>query len=267
MKKILFILIFSSISFFSFGQYEEIVDVSDALQNALNVRTSAVKIVKDYLYRGLKVNYVSKENDDNLSNGEISLLKLEIYAMNHPAISDQLNKVKDQWKKLRVLAIHQPQKNKMNMLLDKLKDFLISTDLLINQIKQTDDITVINYQQASNEMEVLAQQLAFLYGLQIAGIDNTNIQHEITQCRLNFQKNLDATFFSGVNNIKIAQALKTIQADWEMAKKTVNNTEDNRFLNTIYILMNKISKESRKAGLLYQEKAKKEIYEKLNKDK
>ena len=263
MKKLGLLIIFTFIlSPVTHAQYEEVIDVSDALQNALDVRTSAVKIVKDYLYKGLKVNYVFKENDENLSKGETSMLKLEIYAHEHPSLISQVNKVKQQWKKLRVLAIHQPKKEKMNLLVDKLNQLLTATNTLIEEIKKTDDIKIINYQHASNEMEVLAQQLAFLYALKVAGLGRGDITGEIEQKRLYFQKNLDATFFSGENTLEITEALKSIQADWEMVKKSVNNIEDNKFLNTIYILMNKISKEAKKAALLYQEKAKNELKEK-----
>ena len=260
MKKIVLLSLFSLIiTSHARAQYEEVIDVSDALQNALDVRTSAVKIVKNYLYKGLKVNYVVKENDDNLSAGETSMLKLEIYAYEHPELAPEVNQVKQQWKKLRVLAIHQPKKEKMNLLLTKLKQLLDTTHSLIEKIKKTDDIKIIEYQHASNEMEVLAQQLAFLYAMKAAGLGNADLDFDIKQLRLDFQKNLDATFFSGENNVAITEALKSIQADWEMVKKTVSDTKNSKFLNTIYILMNKISKEAKKAALLYQDKAKKEL--------
>ncbi len=262
MKKLYVLGIFLLLTRTGIAQYEEVIDVSDALQSTLDLRTSAVKIIKDYLYRGLKVNYVSKENDENLSNGEISLLRLEIYAQDHPELSDKVNKLKQQWKKLRNLAIHKPKREKMKVLLPSLKRFLNTTDQLIGAIKKTDSINIINYQHASNEMEVLAQQLAFLYGMKVAGIVDPTLNHEIEQCQKDFQKNLDETFFSGENTIDITRSLKAIQADWQMAKQTARQGTNERFLNTIYILMNKISDESRKAALLYQEKAKEELKKK-----
>jgi len=82
MKKIFYILLTALVfNTSSNAQYDDALDVSDALQSALDVRTSAVKIIKDYLYQGLKINDVSKENDENLSKGEFNLLRLEIYAL------------------------------------------------------------------------------------------------------------------------------------------------------------------------------------------
>lgn len=262
MKKLYYLFAFLFITYSHSAQYEEVIDVSDALQNAQDLQTSAVKIVKDYLYRGLKVNYVTKENDENLSKGETSLLQLEIYAKDHPEIKDRVNKVKQQWKKLRNLAIQSPKREKMKTLLPGLQRFLTTTEQLVEAIKKTDNVTIINYQHASNEMEVLSQQLAFLYGMKGAGMNNSDIDNEIKNCINNFQKNLDLTFFSGENTIDITESLKSIQADWEMAKQTSKNTDADRLLNTIYILMNKISDESRKASLLYQQKAKEEIKKK-----
>ncbi len=255
MKKIIYlslILFFNTIH----AQYEEVIDVSDAMQGTLDLRTAAVRIVKDYLYRGLKVNYVTEKNDENLSKGETSLLKLEIYAQEHPELTDKVEKVKQQWKKLRVLAIQKPKREKMKGLLSNLKSFLQVTDALSDAIKKTDKVAVIEYQQAANQMELLAQQLAFLYAMNIAGVKDPVIKHEIETCQKDFQKNLDATFFSGENTIDISQSLKSVQADWEMSKRTTANQNGDRFLNTIYVLMNRISDESRKAALQYQQKAK-----------
>ncbi len=262
MKKIFTLLMIVAFLKPVFSQYEEMIDVSDALQSTLDLRTSAVRIVKDYLYRGLKVNYVSKENDNNLSKGETSLLKLEIYGKEHPELNTEINKVKKQWKKLRHLAINLPKKEKMNGLLDDLNDFLRDTENLIEGIKNTDNIKIINYQHASNKMEILAQQLAFLFGLKVAGVDGQHILKEIEKCQKDFQRNLDLTFFSGENTIEITEVLKSIQADWEMGKQTNKSANKDRFLNTIYILMNKISDNARKASLLYQEKAKTELKKK-----
>ncbi|HFX17679.1 MAG TPA: hypothetical protein ENK64_00870 [Flavobacteriales bacterium] len=238
------------------AQYGEVLDVSDALQNALDVRTSAVKIVKDYLYRGLKVNYVSKENDENLSGGEFSLLKLEVYAQDHPELKGKVEKVAHQWKNLRALALQKPKKEKMQGLLKKLGVFLKDADDLIETIDESNNVTTLKYQKAANNMELLAQQLAFLYGMKVAGIQDPVIKHEIERCQADFQKDLDKTFFSGENTIDISNTLNSIQADWELAKRSTNNAESGHGINTIYVLMDKISDAARKSAILYQEKAK-----------
>ncbi len=258
MKKIL-LLIILLLSNLTFAQYEEDVDVSDALQAALNVRSAAVKITKNYLYRGLKVSYVSKENDNNLAFGEENILKLEIYAETHPELLDQTKKVVHLWKNTRVLAIHKPVRKKMNGILKHLNSFMNSSNELINSIKQSGNVSVLEYQQASNEMEILAQQLALLHAMNIAKIQDPMIGHEIERCTADFQKNLDKTFFSGENNIDVVNVLKSVQADWEMTKRTLSNTENERFLNTLYVLMNRVSDEAHKAALLYQKKAKADL--------
>ena len=241
------------------AQYGEMLDISDALQSAVDVRTAAVKIVKDYLYRGLKINYVSKETDENLSNGEFSLLRLEIYAQEHPEIKDQVQALAHKWKNLRVLAIQKPQKQKMRNLLGILKSYIKIANSLIDTINQSAKISTLKYQKAANNMELLAQQLAFLYGMKVAGIKDTVIGHEITQCQADFQRDLNQTFYSGENTIDISEQLKSIQADWQMTKMSTKNLEGGRALNTIYILMDKISDAARKSAILYQKKIKEEL--------
>jgi len=260
MKKIFYLLLtYFILTPSTHAQYDEMIDVSDALQSALDIRTSAVKIVKDYLYRGLKVDYVSKENDENLSNGEFSLLRLQIYTKDHPEIKKSVDEVVSKWKNLRVLALQKPKKDKINGLLDKLKSFLQSSNKLINSISQSNHLKTLAYQQAANDMELLSQQLAFLYGMKVAGIKDPVIGHEIERCQNDFQRDLNKTFFSGENTIEISENLKSVQADWEMAKVATKNIKGSSALNTIYVLMDKISDAARKSAILYQEKVKSEL--------
>ncbi len=257
-QKILYIFFFL-ISLNLSAQYGQSIDVSDALQAALDIRTSGVKIVKDYVYKGLKSGFVSKETDNNLSSGERALLTLEIYAADHPEIQKDLNQLKTSWKKLRILALQKPDRKKMNDMLNRLEVFLNTSDKIINDIKNTSNISTIDYQEASNSMELLAQQLTLLYALNVAGIQNDKLKDEMERCKIDFQKNLDKTFYSGENTIDISNALKKVQADWEMSKRTLEKDSQEQLLNTLYVMMNKISEESRKAANLYQQKAKEKL--------
>lgn len=266
MKKIILLIIPVLFWLSTNAQYGEVLDVSDALQSAVDIRTAAVKIVKDYLYRGLKVNYVSEENDENLSNGEFSLLRLESYAQDHSEIEDQVKKLAHKWEKLRVLAIQKPKKEKMRGLLKSLKSFIQTANDLIETINNSGNITTLEYQKAANNMELLAQQLAFLYALKISGIKDQSIGHEIDRCVNDFQKDLNKTFYSGENTIDIAQNLKSIQADWQMVKSGTKNLKEGTALNTIYVLMDKISDAARKSAILYQEKVKAELKKENNKN-
>ncbi len=260
MKKIA-LLILILIQFPIFAQYGQEIDVSDAMKAALDIRTSGVRIAKDYLYRGLKSGFVAKENDNNLSNGEKAILTLEIYANEYKDIKPQLKKLKTQWKKLRVLALQKPERKKMEGLLTKLRNFVETSNQLIDKIKQTNHIKIIDYQQASNDMELLAQQLTLLYAMQVAKIKDPSLEMEMNNCKINFQKNLNKTFYSGENTVNITEALKRIQADWELSKNSIKSKKES-LLNTLYVMMNKISDQSRKAAELYQQKAKAELKKK-----
>jgi len=238
-----------------FSQYGQEIDVSDAMKAALDIRTSGVRIAKDYLYRGLKSEFVAKENDKNISTGEKAILTLEIYANEYPTVKPQLKKLKTKWKKLRVLALQKPNRKKMDGLLSKLKSFIEVANSVIEEIKKTNQIKIIDYQQASNDMELLAQQLTLLYAMQVADIKDPSLNTEMNNCKINFQKNLNKTFYSGENTIDIVETLKRIQADWELSKQSMQSQKES-LLNTLYIMMNKISDQSRKAANLYQQKAK-----------
>jgi len=259
MRNQLFSIFFFLISLSLSAQYGQSIDVSDALQAALDIRTSGVKIVKDYVYKGLKSGFVAKETDNNLSKGERALLTIEIYSKDQPEIQSDLKSLKTAWKKLRILALQKPERKKMDDLLNRLNLFLTASDKIINDIKSTSDIVTIDYQEASNSMELLAQQLTLLYALKVAGIQNDKLESEMAQCRVKFQKNLNKTFYSGENTIQISDALKKVQADWEMSKRTLDKDSQEQLLNTLYVMMNKISQASREAANLYQQKAKEKL--------
>jgi hypothetical protein len=259
MKKSLLFILFIFCSFSLSAQYGQNIDVSDALQSALDIRTSGVKIVKDYVYRGLKSGFVAKETDNNLAKGERALLTLEIYTADHPEIKKDLNQLKTSWKKLRILALQKPERKKMDDLLNRLNKFLTISNKVIEDIKNISNLKTIDYQEASNSMELLAQQMTLLYALDVAGIQNDKLENSMNNCKIDFQKNLDKTFYSGENTIQISNALKKVQADWEMSKRTLAKDSQEQLLNTLYVMMNKISEQSRKAANLYQQKAKERL--------
>ncbi len=255
---LLFIFVFF-ISLSLSAQYGQSIDVSDALQAALDIRTSGVKIAKDYVYKGLKSGFVTKETDANLYMGERALVRLEIYAEDHPEIKSDLNKLKTDWKKVRMLTLQKPERAKLNDLIGKMFKFLNEADLVIKDIKSSSNITTIDYQEAANSMEILAQRIALLYALNVAGIKNPILINKMDQFKTGFQENLDKTFYSGENTIEISDALKKVQADWEMSKRTLDKDSQEQLLNTLYVMMNKISASSRVAANLYQQKAKEEL--------
>ncbi len=255
MKKILFILSLISLQSI-FAQYGQTIDVSDALKAALDIRTSGVRITKDYVYKGLKSDFIAKENDNNLSKGEKALLTLEIYSKSYPEITDDLNVLKSNWKKARRLALQKPDRKKMRGLLTNLRKFIQLSNILISDVKKTNHLNIIDYQESANQMELLSQQITLLYALQVAKINDPALHHEMRNCKINFQKNLDKTFYSGENTIEVSDALKKIQADWELSKRGLDKNGQEQLLNTLYVMMNKISKQSRKAAQFYQKMAK-----------
>ncbi len=255
--KFILILLFS-VSVIN-AQFEQEIDVSDAISAGLDLRTAGVVIAKELVYKSLKSKIIEKEVDNNLSKGEKALLTLEIYSNKYPEIRDDFNIVKSYWKKNRNMAISTPNKSMFTKLTKVLNHYLTITNKLIDEIKHTHNITTLNYQQSTNEMELLAQQLTLLYAMQVADIHNASLKHEMNNCKINFQKNLDKTFFSGENTIEVSDALKKIQADWELSKRTLDKNGQEQLLNTLYVMMNKISKQSRKAADFYQKMAKQKL--------
>ena len=262
MKRIFFLSLFFIVVHTSKAQYGEVIDISDALQNTLDLKVAAIKIAKNYIYKALKVNYVAENTDETLSKSEIALTRLEVYSQDHPEFQDNVNKLKKQWRKSRFLGVATPKRKYIPIVYKAINDFFETTNQIASHIKKTSNLNIIEYQQASIEMEILAQQLAFLYSLKVIGFDVPELENQIKKNKQNFQINLDKTFFAGENTIEITQYLKAIQADWEMFKQTVENKDISKSLNTIYILSNKISDNSRKVALLYIEKAKKELKKK-----
>ena len=252
MKKIIILLLLFVFSP-SFSQYDEEVEVSDALQHMLNLRTSAATIVKDYIYKGLKVKYVSKNIDINLANSEMALLSLDIYAEAHPEIKPLIQKITMLRMKGRMMIIHKPDKKKMAGMLQVLDKVMKVNNMVIGKLKTMSNIKVLDYQQAANELEILSQKLAIFYALKNNG--QTDVTTKMQETMDAFKTNLNKIFSYSNNSQEQSQVIKNIQSNWLMLQKITANNSLN-MINTIYVLTNKISEEAHNLSLMYYETAK-----------
>jgi len=253
MKKLLILLLLVITIKPSLAQYDEEVSVSDALQNMLNLRTSAATIVKDYIYKGLKVKYVAKNIDVNLAESEMDLLGLDIFAETHPKLKPMVQKITMLRMKGRMMIIHKPDKERMAGMLDVLEKVMKVNNMAINNIKKMAHIKTLDYQHAANELEILSQQLAIMYALK--NNKKADVSQKLSQTMNDFEKKLDKVFSYSNNSAKQTQLIKNIQSNWLMLKKIQANDRLN-MINTIYILTNKISKDAHKLSLMYYQTSK-----------
>jgi len=253
MKKILILLMIALTFSQATAQYDEEVSVSDALQHMLNLRTSAATIVKDYIYKGLKVKYVSKNIDVNLSESEMDLLGLDIFTESHPQLKPLVQKITMLRMKGRMMIIHKPDMKRMAGMLKVLDKVLKVNNMAIDNIKKMAHIKTLDYQHASNELEIVSQQLAIMYALK--NNNQVEISQKFEETMNSFETNLNKVFSYEKNSDKQTQLIKNIQSNWLMLKKITANKNLN-MINTIYILTNKISKDAHKLSLMYYENSK-----------
>ena len=253
MKKIIILLALFIVSP-SFSQYEDEVEVSDALQHMLNFRTSIATLVKDYIYKGLKVKYVSKNIDINLANSEMDLLSLEIYAEKHPELKQLIQKISILRIKGRMMVINKPDKKKMAGILQMLDKMMKENNIVVEKLKKMSDVQILDYQYSANELEILAQELAILYALK--NQQKKDVAQKTQQAIKSFKTNFDKVHTYSNNTLKQAQLIKTIQSNWLMLQKITTNNSLN-MINTMYVLTNKISADAHKLSLMYHKSAKK----------
>ena len=248
MKKTTTLILILLFSLPSFSQYDEEISVSDALQYMLNLRTSAATIVKDYIYKGLKVKYVSKNIDINLADSEMALLGLEIYTESHPEIKPLIKKITMLRIKGRMMIIHKPDKKKMAGMLQVLDKVMKVNNMVIGKLRKMSSIQTLDYQYSANELEILAQKLAILYALK--SNKKEDVTQKMQQAMKSFKLNLNKIFSYSNNSPEQTQLIKNIQSNWLMLEKIANNNSLN-MINTIYILTNKISNDAHKLSLMY----------------
>jgi len=243
MKKYLFYLFFVLIVQTGFGQYENRIKPKEALQAAFTLRNAAVKIIKDYIYLNMRVSYAVKNIDDSFSDSEDALLLLEAYAENKPDINATLQKLINIRKKTRMIFLQKPKKEKIKTALQKLENLLSVSNQLIDQIKNDAHLTTVQSVKNAHNLELISQQLAFLHSLRFSNTEIPGIEEKIREKEIDFETNLNKLKNQTTTNKDIAFQLSLIESDWKMYKRIAAKPNE-RFVNTIYTLMDEINKKA-----------------------
>ncbi len=240
MKKYLLYLYFIMIAQAGFSQYENRIKPKDALEAAFTLRNAAVNIIKDYIYLNMKISYAVKNIDDSFSNSEDALLLLEAYSEDKPNIKSKLQPVIEARKKTRMIFLKSPKREKIKTALKKLDKLLTLSNALIDEIQKDAGLTTAQSIKSAHDLELISQELAFLYSLRFSNIEVPGIEQKIKDSQIEFEKNL--TYLKQMKtNEDIQFQIKLLDSDWQMFKRIAAKPNE-RFVNTIYTLMDKISK-------------------------
>jgi len=232
------------------AQFDDQISGKQAIDAAYDISNAAVRITKDYVYSNMHVSYATKNIDNSFSNSEDALLLLQMYAENHPALQPNLKQIINIRKKTRMMFLQKPQKEKIKTALQKLEKLQIVNNSLINKIKKIENIKIKQAVESAHKLEFLAQQLAFMHALIYMGQNPEKMEEKIKDLEKKFETNLKTLADGAHTNKEAGFQLKLLQSDWEMYKK-IAAKKNQRFINTIYTLLDKISdKASRIASSL-----------------
>jgi len=239
MKKYIFsllILIFQN----GFSQFDDQITGEQAIEAAYNINNAAVRIIKDYVYMNMKANGASKNIDNSFSNSEDALLILELYSESHPEIKPELKKIITMRKKTRMMFLQKPKKEKIKTALEKLETLKGISGQLIQKINDIENIKSNEAKESARKMVFIAQQLAFMQALIFMGEDKEKLEQKIKGLENQFEANLKTLSSKTGNNKDAGFQLNLLQSDWKMYKK-IAAKKNQRFINTIYTLLDKIS--------------------------
>jgi hypothetical protein len=233
------------------AQYQEEMSPNDALLHIYHLRSAGANIVKDYVFNSLNVKYVKSNIDKILSKAEIDQLNIGIFAKEHPYLQEPVEKLVSLRLKGRMLILKQPEKErvkKMKMVFDKL---LQLSNKIATTIKEHENIKNNTMLAAANQLDVTGQKLAIYYALKhlFPGYV-TNM--ELEQISNEFRQSLAILFNDKNQNSQQTQLIKNIQADWAMLEKLLKK-KDTNMINIVYMLSNKITRNSQKLGNSYMQ--------------
>ena len=246
MKKVVLYIIIIFYPYYVSAQFEEQISVKDAIDASYNIRTAGVKIVKDFVYSNMLINFAYKEMDNSFSDSEDAILTLEVYTQNIPDALKTLNILKAMRKKGRMAFLRKPKKEqmaKLNMMLGKLEQL---NNTLINQIKVKSNKKVSEEYELARKIEISIQKLTLLYAMESMSDKAEETKAQIQTLSKAIGLMINKLMGSKNNTDKTTYYIKLLKSDYDMFVKTLNNNSNTSFLNTIYVLSNKISNMSRK---------------------
>ncbi len=252
MKKIILYSVVFLVSSFASAQFEEQIGIKEAIDAAYDIRTAGVKLVKDYVYNNLSINFAYKEMDNSFSNSEDAMLILELYTKDKPEARNTLNLIKSLRNKNRMVFLRKPKKEQIAKMKEMLKRLSDLNSQLIDQIKASTSEKLVEEYELSRKIEVAIQESTLLHALKAMGDNSENIDTKIKIISQAIGILISKLMSSKNNNDKTTYYLKLLKSDFDMFVKTLGNNSYTEFLNTVYVLSNKIGNLSRKIANEYQ---------------
>ena len=250
MKKQLLYTFILLLPYFAIAQFEEEINPKNAIKASYNLKTSGVKIVKDFIYSNLSVNFAFKEMDNSFSNSEDAILTLEIFTKDKPEAQKTLNIIKTLRNKSRIAFLRKPKKEqmvKMKIMLDKLLNL---NNKLITEIKPYTKNKVNKEYELAKKIEISIQKLTILHALKaMENLKDTNnstqkltndIETMINELMASKNKDDDTSYYT-----------QLLKSDYNMYIKALNINASGKFLNTTYVLSNKIGNMANKIADKY----------------
>ncbi len=226
--------------YFASAQFEEQISIKEAVDAAYNIRTAGVKLVKDFFYSNLSIKVAHREMDNSFSSSEDAILTLELYTKDKPEIRKTLNTIKSLRNKNRMVFLRNPKKEqmgKMKKMLSKLSDL---NNKLIAQINLFSSEKLSDEYEYARKIEVAIQELTFLYALKSLGDKSEDVSTKIQILTKGVGILINKLMSSKKNTGNSTYYLKLLKSDYDMFVKTLSNNSNNNFLNTVYVLSNKI---------------------------
>ena len=234
------------------AQFEEQISLKDAVTASYDIRTAGVKIVKDYIYNNMGITFSFKEMDNSFSDSEDGILLLEIYTQDKPEAKKTLETIKVLRKKGRMMFLHKPKKGQMGKAKKVLEKLLQLNNKLIKEIEATGGEKVPEEFELTQQIEVSIQQFTILYVLSSKGDQSSETQKKIGMLSKGIDNMINKLMRSKNNTNDTTYYLQLLKSDFDMYKKTLNSNSGASFLNTLYVLSNKIGNTSHKLSKMFR---------------
>ncbi len=236
-------IVFLFFYFVSISQFGNIPTKEQALKAALSLEWLEASIAKNVVFIRLKVPYVYQDFDEILSKSEDNIYVLNDFVKNNPALSDEVGIVQNIYNSIRLIPLSKINDKKIKNIIDLHEQFVKNNSLLISQLMGLTENSNINNLLYTINFE--NQEFGYYFALKNSGLFFDDLGLDITQ-KLNQSYNKlkksieklinDKNFIDSSNVIYLRQ----LKSDMDLISKIIQNPSGDKFVNTIYNLINKI---------------------------
>ncbi len=230
-------------------------DIEQLMNKAGRQRMLSQRIIKNYLYIGMKVAKSKATKEMNSANKEFieSLGSLKIALQNNPEALNLIEFTELSIDDLKELLKEDYNTENAQLALDLSETLLEGSQYIVNLLDKGSNAKAISIVDISGKQRMLSQRIAKYYIAYQIGIKDKNTIDQMNSSVESFQNGLTKLLNNPSNTPEINIKLDKVNKLWKIVNKFYLNIEKGGLPIIVYNTTNKITKEMNVITKLYED--------------